>query len=261
MNAVSERREIKKLVHNADALSDRILVIDDDVELCKLVGEYLESEGFEIDSEGSGDHGADRAIESDYSLIILDVMLPGINGFEALRRIRAKSEVPVLMLTARGDDVDRIVGLEIGADDYLPKPFNPRELVARIHAILRRSRARSGAVDLPVAELVTIGDVELDTGSRTVKRDGLPVRLTAMEFDVLEVLLRNAGRVVARENLVEQVLGREYSPYDRSIDVHVSNLRKKLGHKAGDMERIKSVRQVGYLYALPTSGEGTAVGE
>ncbi len=271
MSAVNARRQIKKLVQEADALSEKILVIDDDVELCKLVGEYLESEGFQIDAEGSGDHGADRALEESYSLIILDVMLPGINGFEALRRIRAQSDVPVLMLTARGDDVDRIVGLEIGADDYLPKPFNPRELVARIHAILRRSRARDGGGGLPAVEKVIVGDVELDTGSRTVKREGVPVRLTAMEFDVLEVLLRNAGRVVGRENLVERVLGREYSPYDRSIDVHVSNLRKKLGHKAGSMERIKSVRQVGYLYALPadddnadeapgTDGDGRAGG-
>ncbi len=126
MNAVSERQQIKKLVQDSDLVAEKILVIDDDAELCELVGEYLESEGFEIDAEGSGDHGADRALESDYDLIILDVMLPGINGFEALRRIRSQSDVPVLMLTARGDDVDRIVGLEIGADDYLPKPFNPR---------------------------------------------------------------------------------------------------------------------------------------
>ncbi|MGD8328993.1 MAG: response regulator transcription factor [Acidobacteriota bacterium] len=246
------------MVHDTEVLSDRILVIDDDAELCNLVGEYLESEGFEIESEGSGDHGADRALENDYSLIILDVMLPGINGFEALRRIRAKSDVPVLMLTARGDDVDRIVGLEIGADDYLPKPFNPRELVARIHAILRRSRTRAHDAELPATEKLLVDDVELDTGARAVTREGAPVRLTAMEFDVLEVLLRNAGRVVEREKLVEQVLGRKYSPYDRSIDVHVSNLRKKLGHKAGDRERIKSIRQVGYLYSLPASDDDVA---
>ncbi len=252
MNAVSERQQIKKLVQDSDLVAEKILVIDDDAELCELVGEYLESEGFEIDAEGSGDHGADRALESDYDLIILDVMLPGINGFEALRRIRSQSDVPVLMLTARGDDVDRIVGLEIGADDYLPKPFNPRELVARIHAILRRSRARAGAGEAPPIEKVAVGDITLDTGSRAVTRDGIPVRLTAMEFDVLEVLLRDAGRVVGRESLVEQVLGRKYSPYDRSIDVHVSNLRKKLGHEVDGMERIKSVRQVGYLYALPS---------
>lgn len=255
MSTVSTRRQIENAVQQSDLAREKILVIDDDAELCELVGEYLESEGFHIESEGSGDHGAERALEHDYSLIILDVMLPGINGFEALRRIRSRSDVPVLMLTARGEDVDRIVGLEIGADDYLPKPFNPRELVARIHAILRRSRARSSSDGLPQVEQVAVGDVTLDTGSRTVTRDGIPARLTAMEFDVLEVLLRNAGRVVGREKLVEQVLGRQYSPYDRSIDVHVSNLRKKLGHKVGNMERIKSVRQVGYLYALPASPE------
>lgn len=244
-------------MENSELGTRKILIIDDDADLCELVGEYLESEGFEIDAEGSGDRGADRALDSDYDLIILDVMLPGINGFEALRRIRSQSTVPVLMLTARGEDVDRIVGLEIGADDYLPKPFNPRELVARIHAILRRSRARSDAAGQLPTEKVAIGDIQLDTGSRTVKRDCNPIHLTAMEFDVLEVLLRNAGRVVKRESLVEQVLGRKYSPYDRSIDVHVSNLRKKIGHEIDGMERIKSVRQVGYLYALPSTDVDT----
>ena len=265
MSPSGERNEIKQSVEEADIEIDKILVIDDDVDLCQLVGEYLESEGFEIDAENSGDHGVDRALANDYSLIILDVMLPGINGFEALRRIRAKSSVPVLMLTARGEDLDRIVGLEIGADDYLPKPFNPRELVARIHAILRRSRSEPDAVTPAAPEKIAVGDVELDTGSRTVTRERVPVRLTAMEFDVLEVLLRNAGRVVAREDLVEQVLGRKYSPYDRSIDVHVSNLRKKLGHEIEGMERIKSVRQVGYLYVLTpeatNEGAAAATGE
>ena len=255
----TERSEIKKIVRDTEAASDKILVIDDDVDLCQLVGEYLESEGFEIEAENSGDHGAERALENDYSLIILDVMLPGINGFEALRRIRAQSSVPVLMLTARGEDVDRIVGLEIGADDYLPKPFNPRELVARIHAILRRARSQPDGAARAEPERTAVGDVELDTGSRSVTREGAPVRLTAMEFDVLEVLLKNAGRVVGREDLVEQVLGRKYSPYDRSIDVHVSNLRKKLGHEVEGMERIKSVRQVGYLYVLPPEAPAAEV--
>ena len=251
MNTPSKRLKLNEPGRGTGSVGKKILVIDDDAELCELVSEYLESEGFEIDTEGSGDHGADRALESDYDLIILDVMLPGINGFEALRRIRSQSNVPVLMLTARGDDVDRIVGLEIGADDYLPKPFNPRELVARIHAILRRSSAHANADAAALNEKVAIGDIQLNTGSRTVARDNNPIHLTAMEFDVLEVLLRNAGRVVERENLVEQVLDRKYSPYDRSIDVHVSNLRKKLGHEVDGMERIKSVRQIGYLYALP----------
>lgn len=251
MNTASKRLKLNEPGRGTGSVEKKILVIDDDAELCELVSEYLESEGFEIDTEGSGDHGADRALESDYDLIILDVMLPGINGFEALRRIRSQSNVPVLMLTARGDDVDRIVGLEIGADDYLPKPFNPRELVARIHAILRRSSAHANADAAALNEKVAIGDIQLDKGSRTVTRDNNPIHLTAMEFDVLEVLLRNAGRVVERENLVEQVLDRKYSPYDRSIDVHISNLRKKLGHEVDGMERIKSVRQIGYLYALP----------
>ena len=251
MNTASKRLKLNEPGRGTGSVEKKILVIDDDAELCELVSEYLESEGFEIDTEGSGDHGADRALESDYDLIILDVMLPGINGFEALRRIRSQSNVPVLMLTARGDDVDRIVGLEIGADDYLPKPFNPRELVARIHAILRRSSAHANADAAALNEKVAIGDIQLDKGSRTVTRDNNPIHLTAMEFDVLEVLLRNAGRVVERENLVEKVLDRKYSPYDRSIDVHVSNLRKKLGHEVDGMERIKSVRQIGYLYALP----------
>jgi two-component system response regulator CpxR len=156
------------------------------------------------------------------------------------------------MLTARGEDVDRIVGLEIGADDYLPKPFNPRELVARIHAILRRARSVSQDGAAPaVQEPLTVADIEMNFGTRTVRRDGKEVRLTAMEFDVLEVLLRSAGQVVSREDLVRKVLGRIYSPYDRSIDVHVSNLRKKLGHEIEGKERIKAIRQVGYLYAHP----------
>lgn len=226
---------------------ERVLVVDDDVELCELVTEYLRSEGFAIDAVNNGDSATSRVRSGDYSLVILDVMLPGINGFEVLRRIRARSTIPVLMLTARGEDVDRIVGLEIGADDYLSKPFNPRELVARIHAILRRARPR-GATEIPAPEKLRVGDVELDTGARVVRRAGEPVKLTAMEFDVLEVLLRAAGRVVPREEMVREVLGRKYTPYDRSIDVHVSNLRKKLGHKVDGLERIKTVRQVGYLY-------------
>lgn len=239
---------------------DRVLVVDDDVELCELVAEYLQSEGFEIEAVYSGDEGVERALAADYALVVLDVMLPGINGFEALRQIRAKSDVPVLMLTARGEDVDRIVGLEIGADDYLPKPFNPRELVARIHAILRRARPAAETLSPTAPDPIVVGDVEMDFGARRVLRDGEEVRLTAMEFDVLEVLLRSAGQVVSREDLVRRVLGRIYSPYDRSIDVHVSNLRKKLGHTVNGVERIKAIRQVGYLYALPApDGEDEAV--
>jgi len=166
---------------------DRILVIDDDVELCGLVGEYLTSEGFRTEAVHDGERGLEEATHGDYILIVLDVMLPGINGFEVLRRLRATSRIPVLLLTARGEDVDRIVGLEIGADDYLPKPFNPRELVARIRAILRRTKDEKGSGP-PVPAVVRVGDIELDPATRTVIQAGKPVELTSVEFSLLEVL-------------------------------------------------------------------------
>ena len=229
---------------------DQILIIDDDVALCELVTEYLEPHGFKIQSVHRGDTGADAALSGSFSIVVLDVMLPGLNGFEVLRRIRASSKVPVLMLTARGDDVDRIVGLEIGADDYLPKPFNPRELVARIQAILRRTQAATAHEQRPPGQSGTVsaGDVELDLGTRVGRRNGEVVELTAVEFDLLEKLLRAAGRIITREELSKEVLGRSTSPFDRSIDMHISNLRKKLGHQQGEVERIKTVRGVGYIY-------------
>ena len=233
---------------------DRILIIDDDVALCELVTEYLAPLGFQIDSVHRGDAGAEQALAEKYSLVVLDVMLPGLNGFEVLRRIRTESKVPVLMLTARGDDVDRIVGLEIGADDYLPKPFNPRELTARIRAILRRTQG-----DEPISATtakVAVGDVELDNGTRAVLRSGESVELTSVEFDLLDRLLRSAGRIVTREELSQQVLKRSSSPFDRSIDMHISNLRKKLGHRYGPHERIKTVRGVGYIYAQASDNAG-----
>jgi len=230
-----------------DSSMERILVIDDDVELCHLVGEYLRAEGFSIECVHDGESGLKKATAGEYLLAVLDVMLPGINGFEVLRRIRAVSRLPVLLLTARGEDVDRIVGLEIGADDYLPKPFNPRELVARIRAVLRRTRGESGS---PAPELVSVGDVELDPATRTVRLEGKPVELTSVEFNLLEVLLREAGRVVPRERLVNAVLSRKFSPFDRSIDMHVSKVRKKLGDTEND-EHIKTVRGVGYIFARP----------
>jgi len=183
-----------------------------------------------------------------------------MNGFDVLRRIRGKSRVPVLLLTARGEDVDRIVGLEIGADDYLPKPFNPRELVARIRAILRRTREGKGALE--PAQPVRVGDVELDPATRSVRQNGKPVELTSVEFNLLHALLREAGHVVPRERLVDIVLSRKFSPFDRSIDMHVSKIRKKLGDSEGANDHIKTVRGVGYIFARPherphdeTSGE------
>jgi two-component system response regulator CpxR len=231
---------------------DRILIIDDDFELCTLVSEYLAAEGFRVEAVHDGETGLQRATVGNYLLIVLDVMLPGMSGFDVLRRLRATSRIPVLLLTARGEDVDRIVGLEIGADDYLPKPFNPRELVARIRAILRRSAADPKALGAPrPPEILRVGDIELDPATRTVRHSGDPVELTSVEFNLLEVLLREAGRVVTREQLVSAVLSRKFSPFDRSIDMHVSKVRKKLGDTNGEEEHIKTVRGVGYILARP----------
>jgi two-component system response regulator CpxR len=229
----------------------RVLIVDDDAELGELLGEYLANEGFILEFAQDGNTGLRRALAGGYSLVVLDVMLPGLNGFEVLRQLRMQSPVPVLMLTARGDDVDRIVGLEIGADDYLPKPFNPRELVARVHAILRRTAPSSeGAASSP--ESLQVGDVELDTRSRVVRRAGEIIEMTTAEFDLLRVLLQQAGKVVPREQLFQEVLGREFAVFDRSIDNHVSSLRRKLGSRINGVDRIKSVRNVGYQYAVVT---------
>jgi DNA-binding response OmpR family regulator len=224
---------------------ERLLVVDDDRELSQLVTRYLEREGFEISWASNGEAGVDRALSEDFSLIMLDVMMPDTDGFDVLRRIRQQSRTPVLMLTARGDTHDRVRGLEMGADDYLPKPFDPAELVARIRAILRRS-----APQRPAAALA-IGDIELDGGSRTIHRGGALVDLTTVEFDLLVKLMGAAGSTVSREDLVRDVLGRDFSPFDRSIDTHVCNLRRKLGPLDDGGERIKGVRGAGYLYASP----------
>ncbi|MEW6487466.1 MAG: response regulator transcription factor [Thermodesulfobacteriota bacterium] len=233
----------------------RILVIDDDAELCELLADYLGSEGFSVVAAHDAESGLSRALEGQASLVVLDVMLPGMSGFELLRRLRERSRVPVVMLTARGDDVDRIVGLEMGADDYLPKPFNPRELVARIRAVLRRGPPASDPSDRAPPPL-SVGDLELDPATRVVRQGGRPVELTSVEFSLLEALVRAAGTVVPREALAEAALGRKLSAYDRSVDVHVSSLRRKLGPRVGELERIKPVRGVGYLYALTRPGEG-----
>src|SRR5438132_296419 len=198
---------------------DGVLVIDDDVELCGLVSEYLGGEGFTVECVHDGKRGLEHALRGNHLLVVLDVMLPGMNGFEVLRHLREKSHIPVLLLTARGEDVDRIVGLEIGADDYLPKPFNPRELVARIRAILRRTKNGDRSASPP--QIVRVGDIELDPATRTVRQAGSLIELTSVEFNLLELLLREAGRVVSRERLVNAVLSRKFSTFDRSIDMHV----------------------------------------
>jgi DNA-binding response OmpR family regulator len=231
----------------------QILVIDDDVELCELVAEYLEPEGYKVEAVHEGPLGVVRALSGEHALAVLDYMLPGLNGFEVLRQIRATSRLPIVMLTARGDDMNRIIGLQIGADDYLPKPFNPLELVARINAVLRRAQA--APAQKPASEIVIVGDVEMDNRTHTVRRAGELIDLTAVEYALLEKLLGAPGRILEREELVKDVLHRQLSPFDRSIDTHVSNLRRKLGHQVNGAERIKTVRSVGYIYSAPETAK------
>ena len=227
----------------------QILVIDDDSELCELVAEYLEPDGYKVEAVHDGESGLERALSGEHALAVLDYMLPGMNGFEVLRQIRARSRLPIVMLTARGDDMNRIIGLQIGADDYLPKPFNPLELVARINAVLRRAQAEPA--QKADREVLVVGDIEMDNRTRTVRRADKVVELTVVEYSLLEKFLSAPGRILEREELVKEVLHRNLTPFDRSIDTHVSNLRKKLGHEVNGVERIKTVRSVGYIYASP----------
>ena len=229
-----------------------VLLIDDDVELCSMLTEYLGKNGFRIRVAHRGDTGLKEAQQRPWALILLDVMLPGMDGFEVLKRIRAESAVNVLLLTARGDDVDRIVGLEIGADDYLPKPFNPRELLARMRAILRRNvpAAREPSV-------LRVQDLELDPAARKVLKNGKRVELTDVEFGLLEALMRSPGKVVNRDELSVAVLGRKFDPFDRSLDMHVSRLRKKLAQEGERDELVKTIRGTGYQLAVDSAvGEG-----
>ncbi|MFP5206923.1 MAG: response regulator transcription factor [Acidobacteriota bacterium] len=224
-----------------------ILLIDDDVGLCSMLTEYLTRYGFRVTTVHRGDTGLKTALERSYALILLDVMLPGMEGFEVLRRLRAVSRASVLLLTARGEDVDRIVGLEIGADDYLPKPFNPRELLARMNAILRRSSPTTTPTDPGV---LRVGDLELNRAARTVRQNGEKLEVTAVEFALLEVLMRSPGQVVSREQLSEAVLERRFNPFDRSLDMHVSRLRRKLDVNGCGDDLIKTIRGIGYQLAV-----------
>jgi DNA-binding response OmpR family regulator len=220
-----------------------LLIVDDDVELCALLTERLAEDGFNLSAVHNGVDGLELASSGSYSLVILDVMLPRMRGIDVLKQLRARSSVPVLMLTARGDDIDRIIGLEVGADDYLPKPFNPRELVARIKAILRRMEERR--TDL---EKFTAGDILIDTSLREAYIGDRSLQLTTIEFALLEVLVRNPGRALSREYLTDIALGRRLGAFDRTIDVHISNLRRKLDEHRG-IQRIKTIRGSGYLLA------------
>ena len=231
---------------------EEILLIDDDVELCSMLADYLERYGFRVSAVHRGDTGLKEAVKKQYALVLLDVMLPGLDGFEVLKRIRAVSSINVLLLTARGDDVDRIVGLEIGADDYLPKPFNPRELLARIRAILRRS---SGAEAATEPTLLRVDGLELNTAARTVSQNGQRIELTDVEFALLESLLLSPGKVVTREELAEKVLGRKFHPLDRSLDMHISRLRRKLSGTGMEDDLVKTIRGTGYQLAV--SGHST----
>ncbi len=229
----------------------KILIIDDDEDLCELLQEYLSSEGFQIAVAHSGSHALELFASQDFDLLTLDIMLPEINGLDLLKNIRNSSAIPVIMLTARGDEVDRIIGLELGADDYLPKPFSPRELVARIKAVFRRTESSVFHERDKDPQKLSLADICLDKNTRVVLQNGQTIACTEVEFSILEVLLQNAGEVVDRQELAEKSLGRRLDYFDRSLDVHMSNLRRKLGHHLGDLERIKTVRGVGYLYVKP----------
>lgn len=224
----------------------RLLLIDDDAELCSMLVEYLAGEGFETDVVHTGEDGIAAALSGRYAAVILDIMLPRGSGIDVLRRLRPASRVPIIMLTARGDDVDRVIGLEMGADDYLPKPCYPRELVARLRAVLRRSgelsSVNSAATPLPLR----LGSLRLDPARRQVECDERRVDLTATEFNLLEILLRAGDNVVSKDELSLRVLGRAREPYDRSIDVHVSNLRQKLTAAGLSEAAIETVRGFGY---------------
>jgi DNA-binding response OmpR family regulator len=233
----------------------RLLMIDDDRKLCRLVSTYLHPLGFDVVAVHSGPDGVDRAVATDenWHAVILDVMLPGIDGFEVLKRIRARSQVPVLMLTARGDETDRIVGLEVGADDYLPKTFSTRELLARLRAVLRRSATNAvttANAATPPTEIV-VGSLRINIDARSAMLDTTPLVLTPVEFDLLSSLARARGRVKSREALLDEIRDRNYDVFDRSIDVHISSLRKKLGDDAKEPRFIRTVRSAGYMMVGP----------
>jgi two-component system response regulator CpxR len=225
-------------------MQSTILLADDDTELSGLLKEYFETEGFEVRLADDGRSALDEARKPGLDLVVLDVMMPEMNGMDVLKEIRKESRIPVIMLTARGDDMDRILGLELGADDYVPKPCNPRELLARIRAVMRRAQ---GAVDHGVLK---VDDLELKQSSRTLLKSGAAVELTSTEFSILQTLLQHQGEVVSKRDLYISALGREPAPHDRSVDMHVSNLRRKLGHDPEGQNRIETIRGIGYQYRI-----------
>lgn len=239
---------------NASDARTRVLVIDDDRKLCRLIGDYLDPLGYAVEAVHTGPDGAERATAESWNAVILDVMLPGLDGFEVLKRIRAKSDVPVLMLTARGEEADRIVGLEIGADDYLPKTFSTRELLARLRAVTRRATRTKSQVDEDIEPEIVVGPLRINASSRTAVFDDRPLVLTPVEFDLLASLARSKGRVKTREQLLDEIRDRHYDVFDRSIDVHISALRKKLGDDAKEPRFIRTLRAAGYMLINPDAG-------
>jgi two-component system, OmpR family, response regulator CpxR len=244
--------EVNRSSDKQGFMKTRLLVIDDDKKLCRLIKDYLEPMGYEIVLAHAGPEGAEKAVSDSFAAVILDVMLPGMDGFEVLKQIRRKSDVPVLMLTARGDESDRIVGLEIGADDYLPKTFSTRELLARLRAVIRRSSQTVKTTEAPAAQEIVIQDLRVNEGSRTAVLGDKPLDLTPVEYDLLASLARAKGRVKSREQLLDEIAERNYDVFDRSIDVHISALRKKLGDDPKSPRFIRTVRTAGYMLMNPS---------
>ena len=231
----------------------RVLVIDDDEDLCQLTADYLGPLGFRVEVAHTGEAGAERATSEPWHAVILDVMLPDVDGFEVLRRIRAKSKVPVLMLTGRGEEVDRVVGLELGADDYLPKTFSSRELLARLRAAVRRAGwVAESVASSPISEVVA-GELRISPETHTAALGDRPLTLTRTEFELLLALARAKGRVRSRDQLFDELRGTEWEVFDRAIDMHISSLRKKLGDDPKEPRFIKTVRGVGYMLVVPES--------
>jgi two-component system response regulator CpxR len=228
----------------------RVLVVDDDTKLCRLIHDYLAPLGYEVTIEHTGPAGLEAALGNSFAAVLLDVMLPGMDGFEVLKKLRSHSSVPVLMLTGRGEEPDRIVGLELGADDYLPKTFSTRELLARLRAVIRRS-ILTAASAAPHSQAIVVGDLELSEGARSASLSGQVLQFTTVEFDLLLSLAKAAGRVKTREQLLLEVADRNFDVFDRSIDVHISSVRRKLGDDPKTPRFIVTVRNVGYMMRKP----------
>ena len=231
---------------NAETM--KILMIDDDRKLCRLVGDYLEPMGYEVEAAHNGPDGLELLRQREYQAVILDVMLPQMDGFEVLKQLRQVSTVPVLMLTARGEETDRIVGLEMGADDYLPKTFSSRELLARLRAVTRRWQAAASSRSEAGEPVLCFKDLQIEQDSRTVRLHGEVLNLTPLEYDLLAALANAAGRVLTRDHLLEAAAGRDYDVFDRSVDVHISSLRRKLGENPRQPRFIQTVRSAGYMF-------------